>query len=161
MKHFFFFFFGLAYTITVEAATLMVKIDFIEQEHEIVKTWLIDQDFPSSFHLKGRNDDIQFNVLDKKSRAISTYFANRIAPVSCAHILATDEEKQRLGHQHLTHNKGSYYLRIPNYQPNMQAIRLSYRPKIEPTRTLTQVANSLVMKTESKTNSLAHLQLKK
>ena len=116
---------------SIHATTLMVQVNFDNDVHQIVDAWLVKQDLPANFHLKGRNDDIRFDLLDGNSQLISANYANRPAPIYGAFILATEQEKQQLNQQKLANKKGSYYLRIPNYQPKMRSIQLSYQPQVQ------------------------------
>jgi len=108
----------------------MVQVDFNGNEHQVVHAWLVKQDLPANFRLKGRSNDIQFDVLDQKKQLISSSFANQPAPIYGAYILATEQEKQQLSEHKLPSEKGSYYLRIPNYQKRMNSIQLSYASKV-------------------------------
>ena len=109
------------------SATLMVQVDFTDDDHQVVNAWLVAQDLPANFHIKGQNNDIKFDLLDDKNNLISSSYANRPAPVYGAYILATAQEKKQLQLNAIPKDKGSYYLRIPQYQNNMQAIQLSYQ----------------------------------
>ncbi len=113
------------------AATLMVQVNFSGNEHQITDAWLVEQELPSNFHLKGRNNDIKFDLLDKNNNLISSSYANQPAPVYGAYILATEQEKLQLNERKRPPLKGSYYLRIPHYQSNMNSIRLSYTADIK------------------------------
>lgn len=122
-----------------DAATLMVQVDFTDNKHQITSAWLVKEDLPGNFRLQGRKDDVQFDLLDENNGLISSHFANQPTPIYGAYILATEKEKQQLSQQlnqqKLSNDKGSYYLRVPNYQPHMKAIQLSYQPRVQSTAT--------------------------
>jgi len=109
----------------------MVQVDFNGDGHKIANAWLVDQDLPANFHIKGRSDDIKFDLLDDKNKVISSSYANSPAPIYGAYILATEQEKKQLNHNAIPNKKGSYYLRVPQYQKHMKSIQLSYIPKVE------------------------------
>jgi len=112
------------------SATLMVQVDFNGNQHQVVNAWLVEQDLPANFRLKGRSNDIQFDLLDEKNQLISSSFTNQPAPIYGAYILATEQEKQQLNEHKLPNKKGSYYLRIPHYQKRMNSIQLSDTSKV-------------------------------
>jgi hypothetical protein len=113
------------------AATLMVKVSFTGNEHQITDAWLVEQNLPSNFQLKGQNNDIKFDLLDENNKLLTSSYANQPAPVFGAYILATEQEKQQLDKLNFFPVKGSYYLRIPQYNINMKSIRLSYTSDIK------------------------------
>jgi len=127
------------------AATLMVKVNFSGNEHQIADAWLIEQDLPSNFHLKGRNNDIKFDLLDKNNKLISSSYANQPAPIYGAYILATEQEKQKLRKHKQLQPKGSYYLRIPHYNNEMASIRLLYTANTK-SKTINKVIATAVSK---------------
>jgi len=92
------------------AATLMVKVNFSGNDHQIADAWLIEQDLPSNFHIKGRSNDIKFDLLDEKNNLISSSYANQPAPTYGAYILATAQEKLQLKERKRPPLKGSYSL---------------------------------------------------
>jgi hypothetical protein len=142
------------------AATLMVKVNFSGNEHQIADAWLVEQDLPSNFRLKGRNNDIKFDLLDENNKLISSSYANQPAPVYGAYILATEQEKQQLNERKLPRVKGSYYLRIPHYQINMNSIKLSYIPDIKLKSIDKTLATAISRRVTNKEYSLTKVQFK-
>jgi len=141
------------------AATLMVKVNFSGNEHQIADAWLVKQDLPSNFHLKGRSNDIKFDLLDENNNLISSSYANQPAPIYGAYILATEQEKQQLNERKTPRVKGSYYLRIPHYQSNMNSIKLSYTSdkNLKNNKTL---AKAVIIKKKNNEYSLTKVQFK-
>ncbi len=142
------------------AATLMVQVNFSGNEHQITDAWLIAQDLPSNFHLKGRSNDIKFDLLDENNNLISSSYANQPAPVYGAYILATEQEKQQLNERKRPSVKGSYYLRIPHYQINMNSIKLSYTSDIKLKNNDKALAKDVSRRMTNKEYSLTTVQFK-
>jgi len=113
------------------AATLMVKVNFSANKHQVVDAWLVEANLPGHFRIKGRSNDIKFDLLDKNKNLISSIYANQPAATYGAHLFATEQEKQQLGNSPSRPLKGTYYLRIPRYQGNMASIKVSSTPDIK------------------------------
>ncbi len=141
------------------AATLMVKVNFTGNEHQITDAWLVQQNLPGNFHLKGRSNDIKFDLLDEDNNLISSSYANQPAPIYGAYILASEQEKQQLNERKTPRVKGSYYLRIPHYQSNMNSIKLSYTSDIK-LKNHKALAKEVRKRMTNKEYSLTKLQFK-
>lgn len=141
-------------------ATLMVQVNFSGNDHEVVDAWLVEQDLPANFRLKGRNDDIRFDLLDVNKDLISSSYTNQPAPIYGAHILATTEEKQQLGKQKSLVVRGSYYLRIPHYKKAMNTILLSPSLKVKSQIASKKITQSESQRLKNKGYSLTKLQFK-
>jgi len=108
------------------SATLMVHVDFKNNQHQVINAWLVDKELPTNFFIKGRNDDIKMNILDYQNNLLTSYYANNPSSIYGAFILATEAEKDKLNTLNLQKSEGSYYFRIPNYNSSMRSIQLSY-----------------------------------
>jgi len=108
------------------SATLMVHVDFKNHQHQVINAWLVDKELPTNFFIKGRNDDIKMDILDYQNNLLTSYYANNPSSIYGAYILATEEEKKQLNKLTLQNNKGSYYIRVPNYNSSMKSVQLSY-----------------------------------
>lgn len=127
-------------TFSCFSKTLMVKVKFNQEQHTISDAWLLKEDFPSSFMLKNKADNIQYLLLNKQNKTLKSGFVNRPLARYGAFILASPSEKKQLKSFADVESSGHYYIRIPHYESDMKSIQLKYhkaskgqRKLIEPT----------------------------